>query len=161
MAVYGPALTPSHHAARATHQLYFERVSAAARAASRSNDTDLAARVDVCTAAIRNETARASAPTDPHAAHCRAERLKKSPLRAARILAAVTDAADDIGPRSRWALRREMARETLDAGHPELAYKVAANHALSAPAQAVEAEGMAGWIALRGVMKTEPASVFR
>lgn len=147
---YGAALTDEHHAARATHQLYFDRVKTAERAARRADDAALTARVTFCAAAIRGGVTRAPS-ADPHIAHCRAEALEKSPLAAARILAAVTDEADDIGPRSRWSLRRQMAREALDAGKPDLAYRVAANHAIGARAQGAEAEAMAGWIALRAL----------
>ena len=150
--VYGPALTSADHAERATYQLYFERVQAAERAVARSDDASAKRRVSICAAAIR----KAGLPTlgdaerrDPHVAFCLAERTQ--PFTAAHHLARVTGDGDAIGPRSRLSQRRDLAREMLDAGQTTLAYEVAANHGITEPAQAAEAEALAGWIALRGL----------
>ncbi len=157
--VYGAALTAEEHAARATYQLYFERVTAAERAIERAPGHAAGQRrVAVCGAVIRKRALPALTDADradPHIAHCLAE--SATPLTAAHHLARVTGTGDAIGPRSRWSQRREVARKMLDAGQTTLAYKVAAHHGITAPAQASEAEAMAGWIALRGLGEPDRA----
>ncbi len=162
--VYGAALKAEDHADRATYQLYFERVTAAERAIERAPEHAVGQRrVAVCGAVIRKRALPALTDADradPHIAYCLAESgLTKSatPLTAAHHLARVTGTGDAIGPRSRWSQRREVAREMLDAGQTTLAYEVAAHHGITAPAQASEAEAMAGWIALRGLGEPDRA----
>jgi soluble lytic murein transglycosylase len=48
-----------------------------------------------------------------------------------------------------WAEQRLIARALLDKGDAQTAYDVASNHAAESPAQQIEAEFHAGWIALR------------
>ncbi|WP_349370196.1 transglycosylase SLT domain-containing protein [Salinarimonas sp.] len=48
-----------------------------------------------------------------------------------------------------WNERRIVARSTLEAGDVARAYAIAANHAAQSPAEIIEAEWTAGWIALR------------
>ena len=48
-----------------------------------------------------------------------------------------------------WAERRLITRELLDKGDPKTAYEVASQHGAESPAQQIEAEFHAGWIALR------------
>ncbi|MEM7565609.1 MAG: lytic transglycosylase domain-containing protein [Pseudomonadota bacterium] len=150
--VYGAALTGAEHAERATYQLYFDRVRAAERAIARSDDALAKRRVAICGAVIRKQALPAleeADRADPHIAYCLAE--KATPLTAAHHLERVAGVGDAIGPRSRWTQRRGIARRMLDAGQTTLAYEVAAHHGITAPAQASEAEAMAGWIALRGL----------
>ena len=150
--VYGKALRSTDHARRATYQLYFERVRSAERAVARSEDDAAKRRVEICAASIRKQklpAISAEARRDPHVAFCLAERTDG--YTAASHLARVEGAGDAIGPKSRLSQRRDLAREMLDAGQIDLAYRVAAHHGITAAAQAAEAEGLAGWIALRGL----------
>jgi soluble lytic murein transglycosylase len=48
-----------------------------------------------------------------------------------------------------WAEQRLITRNLLDKGDPKTAYEVASHHAAESPAQQIEAEFHAGWIALR------------
>ncbi|MGJ3264004.1 MAG: hypothetical protein ACFE0R_12295 [Salinarimonas sp.] len=48
-----------------------------------------------------------------------------------------------------WNERRIIARSTLEAGDSARAYAIAANHAAESPAEIIDAEWTAGWIALR------------
>lgn len=48
-----------------------------------------------------------------------------------------------------WAEQRLVTRELLDKGDAQTAYNVASHHAAESPAQQIEAEFHAGWIALR------------
>jgi soluble lytic murein transglycosylase len=48
-----------------------------------------------------------------------------------------------------WAEQRSIARSLLDKGDAQTAYNVASHHTAESPAQQVEAEFHAGWIALR------------
>lgn len=48
-----------------------------------------------------------------------------------------------------WTERRRIARDLLDKGDAKTAYDVASGHAAESPAQQIEAEFHAGWIALR------------
>jgi len=48
-----------------------------------------------------------------------------------------------------WTEQRRVARELLDKGDARTAYQVASHHTAEAPAQQIEAEFHAGWIALR------------
>ncbi len=48
-----------------------------------------------------------------------------------------------------WAERRALARDLLDAGDPQTAYRIIDGHSAQTDAMRVEAEFQAGWIALR------------
>ena len=48
-----------------------------------------------------------------------------------------------------WAEQRLITRALLDKGDAKTAYEVASHHAAESPAQQIEAEFHAGWIALR------------
>lgn len=48
-----------------------------------------------------------------------------------------------------WAEQRRITRDLLDKGDAKTAYQVASHHAAESPAQQIEAEFHAGWIALR------------
>jgi soluble lytic murein transglycosylase len=57
-----------------------------------------------------------------------------------------------------WAEQRLITRELLDKGEAQAAYEVAQNHAAESPAQQIEAEFHAGWIALRFLNNTSAAA---
>ena len=56
-------------------------------------------------------------------------------------------------PRSWRRVRLLMAREALDAGNPELAYGLAANHRQQSGIGLVESEWLAGWVALHRLQR--------
>lgn len=58
-----------------------------------------------------------------------------------------------------WAEQRLITRNLLDKGDPKTAYEVASHHAAESPAQQIEAEFHAGWIALRFL--NDPATASR
>ena len=58
-----------------------------------------------------------------------------------------------------WAEQRLIARTLLDKGEAQIAYNVASHHAAETPAQQIEAEFHAGWIALRFL--NDPATASR
>jgi soluble lytic murein transglycosylase len=58
-----------------------------------------------------------------------------------------------------WTERRLIARALLDKGDPKAAYEVASWHGAETPAQRIEAEFHAGWIALR--FRDDPAAAAR
>lgn len=62
---------------------------------------------------------------------------------------APTDPARVIDGDAWWSERRQTARKLLDAGDADTAYLVAAQHAAESTSNRVEAEFLAGWIALR------------
>lgn len=60
-------------------------------------------------------------------------------------------------PDAWWAERGFQAREALDGGDPQLAYRLAAGHRLVDGQAFAEAEWLAGWIALRLIAKPSDA----
>lgn len=69
---------------------------------------------------------------------------------AARLLSgAPSDPLIVIDGDAWWNERRIVARSTLEAGDVARAYAIAANHGAQSPAEIIEAEWTAGWIALR------------
>jgi soluble lytic murein transglycosylase len=65
------------------------------------------------------------------------------------IMQAPRDAELRVDGDEWWAEQRLITRALLDKDNPQLAYKVASHHAAESPAQQIEAEFHAGWIALR------------
>jgi soluble lytic murein transglycosylase len=56
-----------------------------------------------------------------------------------------------------WIERRVNVRAALNDGHPETAYKIAAKHGLESGDSYIEAEFLAGWVALRYLNKPKTA----
>lgn len=61
-------------------------------------------------------------------------------------------------PRSWWRVRMLMAREALDDGKFDLAYRLAANHGQPGGVGLVESEWLAGWIALHRLQRPGQAA---
>ena len=77
-------------------------------------------------------------------------RRKDKPVDAARVMAdAPRDPALLVDGDEWWTERRLVARKLLDKGDAKTAYEVASRHGAELPAQRIEAEFHAGWIALR------------
>lgn len=77
-------------------------------------------------------------------------RRQKKPLEAAKAIADVPRNADLLGDGDEWwNERRLIARQLLDIGENDTAYRVAASHGAVTAPMIIEAEWHAGWIALR------------
>lgn len=76
-------------------------------------------------------------------------RLKDRDVEAEKLLLSLTPDAIAAQPDKWWAERRTEARKRLKAGAVTEAYQLAKNHGLSEGVGYVEAEFLAGWIALR------------
>ncbi len=159
-------LTRADHKYRMDKALYQDRVGDAARAANLAGAKNLyAARA----AAIRgngnagkqlNAVSRAER-ADPGYRLALVEDARKDgrTSQAAELLTnAPRDPAALIEPDAWWNERRIVARDLLDLGKNQLAYKVAATHLAESSAEAVEAEFHAGWIALRFLGDASTAS---
>lgn len=152
-------LTPADHFQRMSAMLYSERPAAAGRVGKLANAEPLfkawsaAIRKDAKTSALL----KAVPPEQQKAAgfqFAKALWLRKTGKlkEAAKVMeAAPTDAESLIDPDAWWNERRILARSLWDAGQGKLAYKTAAMHSAQSPADAVEAEFHAGWIALRAL----------
>ncbi|MET0743529.1 MAG: lytic transglycosylase domain-containing protein [Microvirga sp.] len=152
-------MTVADHRFRMERLLHKEVWGGAARAAEfagKSYDTLVKARLGLYQGTKKAEKAFAAVPaalrTDPSYLFSRALYLRRSGKieDAARIMAqAPQDPELLVDGDAWWAERRYVTRELLDDGKDRLAYEVASRHGAESPAQAIEAEFHAGWIALR------------
>ncbi len=76
-------------------------------------------------------------------------RQGKASAAAKIMIAAPRDEATLIAPDEWWSEQQVLARDLIDLKKYDLAYQVAANHALGSPAKQGDGEFHAGWIALR------------
>ena len=95
----------------------------------------------------------ASLRNDPSYMFSRALYLRRSKQATSRPPQVMAEAPRDpellVDGDEWWAERRLITRELLDKGDPKTAYEVASHHGAESPAQQIEAEFHAGWIALR------------
>jgi soluble lytic murein transglycosylase len=85
-------------------------------------------------------------------------RRKEKTVEAAQAIADVSrDPALLVDGDAWWEERRLILRKLLDKGDAAAAYAVARGHGAESPAQRIEAEFHAGWIALRFLNKAEAA----
>lgn len=156
---FGSLMTAEDHFHRMSTMLYAERPASAGRVSKLGNAEPL---FKAWSAAIRKDAKTGellkSVPADQQKAagflFARALWLRKTGKlkEAAKIMSeAPTDATSLIDPDAWWNERRILARSLWDAGFGKLAYEVASRHAAQSPADAVEAEFHAGWIALRAL----------
>ena len=150
-------LTRADHKYRMDKLLYQDRVSDAARVAGLAGAKDLyaaraaAIRGDGNAAGQLNAVSR-SERGDPGYRLAVVEDARKDgrvSQAADLLMNAPRDPAALIEPDAWWNERRIVARDLLDLGKNQLAYKVAATHLAESPTEAVEADFHAGWIALR------------
>ncbi len=164
---FGAILTAADSARRASRLAYDEQFSAAARAAALAGP-DAVALVQIRAAAERgvaNEKTFADAPPsvkqDPGFVFARVKYFmgqKKYAEAGAVMQAAPRDPAVVVDGDAWWEERRGLARKLLDAGDAAAAYRICAGHAAQANDKQVEAEFMAGWIALRYLDKPDLAA---
>ncbi|MXQ12583.1 lytic transglycosylase domain-containing protein [Microvirga makkahensis] len=152
-------LTGADHRYRMERLLLKENWGAALRAAGRAGKdhaTLVKARMGVFQGKKKAQKAFAAVPaslrSDPSYLFSRAllQRRSRNYSEAAKILMqAPRDHELRADGDEWWAEQRRVVRELLDKGDAQAAYDVASHHAAESPAQQIEAEFHAGWIALR------------
>lgn len=160
-------LSEADHRYRMERHLLKESWGAATRAAGyagKSYDTLVKARLGVYQGKKKAEKAFAAVPAalrkDASYLFSRALYLRRSDKfaeAAALIQQAPRDHEQRVDGDEWWAEQRRITRELLDKGDPKTAYEVASHHAAESPAQQIEAEFHAGWIALRFLDDPEKA----
>jgi soluble lytic murein transglycosylase len=150
----GELLTPADHKYRADRLFYAGKSSLGLRTAEYAGkDVTALARVR---ASGGGEKLAASLPqplqNDPTLLFARIRSLnaaKKFTETGPLFRKAATDCAKVIDGDAWWVERRQAARKILDAGDADTAYLVASQHCAESASNKVEAEFLAGWIALR------------
>ncbi|SCX89381.1 lytic transglycosylase domain-containing protein [Microvirga guangxiensis] len=160
-------LTQADHRYRMERHLLKENWGAASRAAGYAGKdyaTLVKARMAVFQGKKKAEKAFAAVPaalrSDPSYLFSRAllQRRSKNYAEAAKIIMqAPKDHEQRVDGDEWWAEQRRITRELLDKGEAQTAYDVASHHAAESPAQQIEAEFHAGWIALRFLNEPEKA----
>lgn len=156
---FAPALSQADHRVRMENRLFaqdwmaagraarfagegFETLVAARRALMR-DPSGLAAALEAVPSGLRNDSSLLFT-------QARRLRLDGDMRGAAAIIARAPRALSVIGNGDAWWVeRRIVARSLLEEGENRLAYDLVADHAAQAPADYVDAEFHAGWIALR------------
>jgi soluble lytic murein transglycosylase len=147
------------HRFRMERLLFKESWGAAMRAASRAGDkyeTLIKARMAAFQGGKKAEKALGSVPADLRSdssflfTRALYLRRKNKLVEATQVLGqAPRDPAVLVDGDAWWAERRLIMRTLLDKGDAKNAYAVASRHGAESPAQRIEAEFHAGWIALR------------
>jgi len=161
---FGNVIAPADHRFRMERMLYAERVRSAERVAALAN----AEALQRAWAAVlrRNADAAkllAAVPAEQRSAgyafaEAKLARRVDDLAKAAKIMIdAPKDKAALVDPDAWWVERRVLARELMDAGKFKMAYGVAAAHAAESPANMVDAEFQAGWLALRALKQPDTA----
>jgi len=153
------ALSRADHRFRMERLLLKENWGGAQRAAGRAGkdyETLVKARMGIYQGKKKAEKAFAAVPAalrkDPSYLFSRALFLRRSNKlaeAASLIMQAPRDPELRVDGDEWWAEQRLIARTLLDKGDVQTAYEVASHHAAETPAQQIEAEFHAGWIALR------------
>lgn len=152
-------LTQADHRFRMERLLLKENWGAAQRAAGYAGKdyaSLVKARMSVYQGKKKAEKAFAAVPaflkSDPSYLFSRAllQRRSNNLTEAAKIIMqAPRDHEQRVDGDEWWAEQRLIARTLLDKGDVQMAYNVASHHTAESPAQQIEAEFHAGWIALR------------
>jgi len=179
LATFGPQLTPADHLSRADRLLWSGQTSAAIRLLPRLAP-DRAAWVGAratlqgggANADRMLATLPASLATEPGITFDRVNWLRRTNNQAAaRAVMAATNYAPGlvVEPEAWLKLRVQMAREAMREGDAATAYRIAANHAafplgralaersLGERAAFIDAEWVAGWVALRQLNRPSDA----
>lgn len=168
---FGDFLTKADHKFRADRLLYKESNVAGLRNAALADKDVLAlaqARA-VVNAEKAGDKEMAAVPKelrdDPgftFALIQKARRAGRIDEAAQLLLASTRDAGLLVDGDAWWTERRLVLRKLLDAGNPDLAYRLAAGHSAETAKSRIDAEFHAGWIALRflGDGKGEAARAF-
>ena len=163
---YGKLLTPEHHRGRIDKLLYPDKKSATqhalrvAKMLPASEQKKVKARVAVVQRGGNAGKLLDALPDDAIEADVglrfnniqwlRRTKKKDERLRAWKLLLdAPLEQTILIDLKEWWIERRINVRAALNDGHPRTAYKIASKHGLSSGDSYIEAEYLAGWIALR------------
>ncbi|MGQ4272546.1 lytic transglycosylase domain-containing protein [Terrihabitans sp. B22-R8] len=156
---FGGLLNADDHAARAEYFFFQREVGAAQRNASRASAAYQAiakARTAVLRKTKDVDAALAAVPSSarkhPGYQYAMIDRLLRQDKHkeAAQVMTQVTrDPAALVDTKAWWEKRRWLARDMLDLGDARMAYRIAAGHANTRPADVADGEFHAGWIALR------------
>lgn len=179
LATFGPQLTPADHLSRADRLLWSGQTSATTRLLARlapDRQAWASARITLQGGGGNADTLRASLPaalaTEPGITFDRVNWLRRTSQQAAAssiMAAAVYSPGLVVDPEPWLKLRVQMAREALRAGDHARAYTLAAKHAafplgrplaersLGERAAFIDAEWVAGWIALRQLNRPSDA----
>jgi soluble lytic murein transglycosylase len=162
-------LTQTDHRFRMERFLFKENWEAAQRAAAHAGkDYVLLAKARMAVVRKAGNAAKAldAVPLnlrgDTSFVFSRAQHLRRKdkPLEAAKVMAGVTRDADVLVDGDEWwTERRIIARKLLDEGDPKTAYLLALDHGAESPANRIEAEFHAGWVALRFLKQPDVAAV--
>nr|WP_202307479.1 lytic transglycosylase domain-containing protein [Mesorhizobium sp. L-8-10] len=166
IAEFGTLLPTADHRERMERMLYLERPAAAGRVAALANAFPLwkawsaVNRGDGNAGKLLEAVPAAQRSAGYLFARTRYLRRAEKFSEAAAIMSlAPRDGGTLIDPDAWWTERRVLSRELIDAGAPESAYKVAAEHSAKSPVNAAEAEFHAGWYALRYLGDPKTAAV--
>ena len=179
LATFGNQITPADTLSRADRLLWSGQTSAAVRLIPRlaaDRQAWVSARVVLQGGGANADNLRAALPPaiagEPGITFDRVNWLRRTNRQAeARAVMAATDYSPGliVEPEAWLKLRVQLARETLRDGDPALAYRLAANHAafplgrplaersLGERAAFIDAEWVAGWIALRNLNRPADA----
>ena len=162
IAEFGDLLTPDDHKFRADRAFYKEDTGHLLRMAALAGPDEVAlakAQAAVIEGAGNAEALLAALPlklkSDPSFILARIQLLRRAntPAKlteaAQLMLNAPRDPAVLVDGDAWWVERRLVGRKLLDAGDPENAYLISAQHGAMSPESRIEAEFHAGWIALR------------
>lgn len=164
LARYGELFSPALHRARLERLLWTADYSAAARQAARVDPAHRAlaeARIRLARMTSGVDRAIAAVPEalsdHPGLTFERARwRMRKD--RHADVVALLDPPLGAVPHAARWwPIRRWAARQALDQGDVSVAYRIAADHGLSAGLGFAEGEWLAGWIALRWLREPDRA----
>ncbi|MCY6381467.1 lytic transglycosylase domain-containing protein [Hoeflea prorocentri] len=163
---FSGVLTKADHKRRMDMLLYRDRITQADRVDALANAQSL---FKARAAVIRKSSKAASLMKAVHPTwHNDASylftrisyhRRKKNFDTAAKLLLkAPRDPEAQVDTREWWVESRIVSRAIADTGDMKTAYRIAANHAATRPADIIEAEWHAGWYALRGGANARTAS---
>jgi soluble lytic murein transglycosylase len=169
LAAFGEKLTAGDHRLRAERYLFAGNGEAALRNATRvSPDYVALAKVRLASAKAKGpipqkqiDAVPAAMKKDISFAFLQAQQARRSgkTAEAVKALAEVPRDPALLGDGDGWwTERRLIARKLLDEGDAKGAYAVVANHAAEEPAERIDAEWHAGWIALRFEQDAERAA---
>lgn len=165
---FGEALTQEDHRLRAERYLFRPDAAAALRSAARvSPDYVALAKARLASARARRpisdkliSAVPASLRGDISFAFLQAQQARRADRldEAAKAMTAIPRDPALLGDGDGWwEERRILSRKLLDAGNAQKAYEIAAGHGAEDPAERIEAEWQAGFIALRFLKNAEAA----
>lgn len=171
LAAFGGVLTPADHLRRANYFLYKDRrqllpnVQRLLKYLDPADQAKLSLRMDVVNRRLsaaekQFEKMGPEALQDPGLLFSRIQMLRRKKQYAAAwdlLARAPQDARSMIATNAWWIERRSQARLALAEGKPSIALAIVARHGEIAGSDLVEAEFLAGWIALSKLRKPQVA----